>query len=150
MALCAWTQRLRRDPYQSAAVDVTGFALDGLNRFVAVGIDEYEAADLQLDYAVAEVHAVAHLLAPEFTGEPTCNVTEDEIRASLKALADERAAALLLMWSGHGRAEDGQLLLRTRDSAGELEVTEVIRHCVRSRAAQLLFLIDSCDAGQAV
>jgi tetratricopeptide (TPR) repeat protein len=124
--------------------------MDGVNRFVGVAIDEYEAADLQLDYAVAEVHAVARLLTPNFAGQPICNATEDEVRRHLKALADERATALVLVWSGHGRAEGGQLLLRTRESAGELEATEVIRHCVRSGAAQLLFLIDSCHAGQAV
>jgi hypothetical protein len=57
---------------------------------------------------------------------------------------------LVLLWSGHGVAEGGQLLLRTRDVGGEVEASEVVRRCVRSGAAQLLFMIDACHAGQGV
>lgn len=120
-----------------------------VSRFVGVGIDEYEAVE-PLGYAVAEVEAVAQRLSPCFVGEPVRDASEDDVRDKLKALAHEQAEVLVLLWAGHGVAEGGQLLLKTRDAGGEVEASEVVRRCVRSGASQLLLVVDVCHAGAGV
>jgi tetratricopeptide (TPR) repeat protein len=121
-----------------------------VSRFVGVGIDQYDDKTLdKLTYAVAEVEAVADLLKRDFVGEPVSadDVTADGIRSELMALADEGAGVLVLVWAGHAEVEGKQLLLKTRDFRGEIELNEVVRRCFRSGANQLLFVIDACHAG---
>ena len=74
-----------------------------LDRFVGVGVDEYEDAGLGLDYAVAEVQAVAQQLSPHFVGAPLINLTANQIRDELDTLPNSRPGVLVLLWLSHGR-----------------------------------------------
>ncbi|TWP50916.1 tetratricopeptide repeat protein [Lentzea tibetensis] len=114
--------------------------------FIGVGIDTYDVGLRRLDHAVADVSAVAECLSTSYEGEPLLNGTTDDVTRHLKSFegkADGRA--LVLLWSGHG-SNDAGLRLATRNDVDDLAAAEVIRRCVRSRANQLLFIIDTCQA----
>jgi tetratricopeptide (TPR) repeat protein len=122
-------------------------------RFVGVGIDQYEVLD-PLEFACAEVRGVAERLEPWFSVDLWCDadrVDSGVIRDGLASLREgSRPDSLILVWAGHGEVEGSQLLLRTRDQHGELDVNEIVRRCVRSGAPQLLIVIDTCYAGAGV
>ncbi|MCV7169077.1 tetratricopeptide repeat protein [Mycobacterium manitobense] len=79
-------------------------------------------------------------------GEPVINGTDEQIRKHLNTLPNTRPGALVLLWSGHGKARGQQLWLQAK--TGEVLATEVVSRCAESGAAQLLLLIDCCNAGQ--
>ena len=70
--------------------------MEGSRRFVGVGIDEYESAELQpLDYAVTDVEAVWQLLQPAFVGGPICNKEAQDALEHLKSLKHADAEVLV-------------------------------------------------------
>ena len=116
--------------------------------FVGVGIDHYDSSELaDLDYAVADVEAVANALSPAFVGEPLTDAELDVVNERLRSVRGSAdGGTLVLMWSGHG-TDLGGLRLATRDQADGVAASEVIRGCVLSGASQLLLVIDTCQAG---
>ncbi len=119
--------------------------------FVGVGIDHYDSSELaDLDYAVADVEAVANALSPAFVGEPLTDAELDVVNERLRSVRGSAdGGTLVLMWSGHG-TDLGGLRLATRDQADGVAASEVIRGCVLSGASQLLLVIDTCQAGAAL
>ncbi|WP_222598299.1 tetratricopeptide repeat protein, partial [Lentzea tibetensis] len=118
--------------------------------FIGVGIDEYDCDLANLTHAVADVKAVASLLSEGFDGEPLFNATTAEANEYLKSFKNQAGGRpLVLLWSGHGSNDEG-LMLATKDEADELAAATVIRHCVRSRANQLLLIIDTCQSEAAL
>ncbi len=119
-------------------------------RFVGIGIDVYEGHP-RLEHAVAEVTAVAEALSGEFAGEPLLDANEAKIREHLKAVSGCAArGSLVLLWCGHGVASGTRLLLQTSDDRGKVNAADVIAECTQSGANQLLFIIDTCQAGTGV
>ena len=125
-------------------------AVQRAGRFVGVGIDTYEGHG-PLEHAVAEVTAVAEALSGEFVGEPLLDADEAQIREHLKAVSGCVASgSLVLLWCGHGVASGTRLLLQTSDDRGKVNAADVIAECTQSGANQLLFIIDTCQAGTGV
>ncbi|MGI9002670.1 MAG: AAA family ATPase, partial [Pseudonocardia sp.] len=119
-------------------------------RFVGIGIDVYEGHP-RLEHAVAEITAVAEALSGEFAGEPLLDANEAKIREHLKAVSGCAArGSLVLLWCGHGVASGTRLLLQTSDDRGKVNAVDVIAECTQSGANQLLFIIDTCQAGTGV
>ena len=116
--------------------------------FVGVGVDHYDSAELaDLDYAVADVEAVAQALTPPFDGEPLTDADVAGVNKCLLSLKDRAdGGTLVMMWSGHG-TDLGGLRLATADQVDGVAASEVIRGCVLSGASQLLLVIDTCQAG---
>ena len=118
--------------------------------FVGVGIDAYDG-HAPLERPVAEVAAVAEALDGEFAGQTLFNADETQVREHLKAVPGYvRRGSLVLLWCGHGVASGTKLWLQTRDSGGEVNAVDVISRCAGSGANQLLFIIDTCQAGAGV
>ena len=121
--------------------------------FVGIGIDIYDDESLlNLDHAVADVTAVAELLADEFDGQPLINAELAKVATHLRSIKDAATGnSLVLLWSGHGHQDkDEELLLATSDDADGLAAREVIRQCGRSGANQLLLILDTCRAGATI
>ena len=125
--------------------------MERTGRFVGVGIDVYEGYQ-RLEHAVAEVKAVAVALGAEFAGEPLLDPDEATAREHLKSVAGclTDSGPLVLVWCGHGVASGTKLWLQTRDAGGEINAADVIARCVQSGANQLLFIVDTCQAGAGV
>ncbi|MFC0071254.1 hypothetical protein ACFFQW_46210, partial [Umezawaea endophytica] len=119
--------------------------------FVGVGIDHYDSSELaDLDYAVADVEAVAKALLPAFAGEPLIDPNRAAVQEHLESVhGGADGGTLVLLWSGHG-TDRGGLRLATRDKADGVAASEVIRDCVLSGASQLLLMIDTCQASAAL
>ncbi|MEO7195039.1 MAG: hypothetical protein ABIZ05_09470 [Pseudonocardiaceae bacterium] len=120
--------------------------MGGPGRFVGVGIDVYKGHE-RLAHAVAEVTTVAKLLSAEFAGEPLLDPDQAQVMNYLKTVPGcLDTGPLVLLWCGHGMRSGSMLRLATRDAGGEINAAEVIYHCVRSGANQLLFIVDTCQA----
>lgn len=117
-------------------------------RFVGVGIDAYEGHE-PLAHAVAEVKAVAEVLGEEFAGEPLLDPDQRQVTEYFETVPGcLDTGALVLLWCGHGVLSRSRLRLPTR--RGEIDAAEVIFQCVKSGANQLLFIVDTCQAGAGV
>jgi tetratricopeptide (TPR) repeat protein len=115
-------------------------------RFVGVGIDVYDSHE-PLEHAVAEVTAVAEVLGAEFVGEPLLDPDRAQVMNYLEAVAGcQDTGSLVMLWCGHGVQSGSMLRLATRDAGREINASEVIHHCVKSGANQLLFIVDTCQA----
>lgn len=113
-------------------------------RFVGVGIDVYDGHE-PLEHAVADVQAVAELLGAEFAGEPLLDPDQAQVMNYLETLPG-CTGPLVMLWCGHGAWKGSMLRLATRDAGREINAAEVIYHCTRSGANQLLFIVDTCQA----
>ncbi|MGH3933617.1 MAG: AAA family ATPase [Pseudonocardiaceae bacterium] len=119
-------------------------------RFVGVGIDVYDSHE-PLEHAVAEVRAVAELLRGEFAGEPLLDPDHAQVLNYLETLSGcPDTGPLVLLWCGHGVCSGSMLRLAARDAGREINAAEVIYHCVKSGANQLLFIVDTCQADTGV
>ncbi len=119
-------------------------------RFVGVGIDAYESHE-PLRHAVAEVTAVAEILGAEFAGEPLLDPDDALVREYLEAVPDGLGSgALVLLWCGHGVHSRSKLWLPTRNAGGKISAAEVIDWCAEAKAAQQLYIVDTCQAGAGV
>lgn len=122
----------------------------GRGRFVGIGIDSYPGTLSKLDHAVADVAAVAELLANHFDGEPLKDASTAAVTDHLESLAEQGdGVGLVLMWSGHG-VDTGELRLPTADKARGIAAHELVSLGVEVGAAQMLFILDTCQAGAAV
>ncbi len=118
--------------------------------FVGIGIDAYDSHE-PLQHAVAEVNAVAGVLRADFAGEPLLDPDLAHVVEHLKTVpACLDTGSLVMLWCGHGVQSGTKLWLQTRDARGEINAADVIARCAKSGANQLLFIVDTCQAGAGV
>ena len=118
--------------------------------FVGIGIDAYDSHE-PLCHALAEVKAVAEVLGADFAGEPLLDPDRAQVLEHLEKVPDCRdtAGSLVLLWCGHGVQSGTKLWLQTRDDR-KINAADVIARCAESGANQLLFIVDTCQAGAGV
>ncbi|SHJ47627.1 hypothetical protein SAMN02745244_02598, partial [Tessaracoccus bendigoensis DSM 12906] len=119
--------------------------------FAGVGISNY-VNHSTLPQAVADVEAVHKLLRiPERTPllDPDKDSVGDFVGSLHGAMPD--GGLIVFMWSGHGKLDGGLRLITADDDTHPdgVAFTEAIRPLVKSRAHQLLFMVDVCHAGEA-
>lgn len=131
---------------------------DGL--FLGVGVDHYVDPYLvDLPGSADEVRAIADLVGDHFgihvLRDPDEAAIVEELRANAGHFSDDAGAAVL-MWSGHGipGAGSNSLRLLAHDSRNEpsdgLDAVEVATRVAATGASQILMIIDTCYAGNAV
>ncbi|MEV5310351.1 tetratricopeptide repeat protein [Streptomyces sp. NPDC052610] len=125
-------------------------------RLAGIGIDEYTTkAHRPLAHAVSDVEALSELLNETFEGQILKNPTETDLRTFLKSLKRSLdGGPLVVVWSGHGVPSAAGLRLPATDSGADaddgLGVADVVGPCALSGANQLLFVFDTCFAGEAI
>ena len=86
-------------------------------RFVGVGVGAYERGHPGLDRAVADVEAVAGVLAGAFEcavlADPDERAAEDLLKGIRGSMPD--GGSLVVLWSGHGVPSDLPRVFRTAD-----------------------------------
>ena len=129
--------------------------------FLGVGIGSYEH-NADLDHAVPEITALHELMGDRVSGEPLVDrPTDDQVSGPTEvAIRDYLRAAkgtahsgrLLVAWAGHALSEGGTLWLLGSDSEPSqgLTIAEVVRLCAAAGASQVLIVLDTCFAGEAV
>jgi len=128
--------------------------------FLGVGIDHYISDQLDdLSGAADEVTALATLVGDHFTTEVLRDADVQTIRDELRSRRDHFesvAGALMIVWSGHGRAglEGNGLRLLASDSEDRptdgIDAVQLATDGAATGANQILFVIDTCFAGNAL
>jgi len=125
-------------------------------RFVGVGIDTYKHFDLlegipklvEISEVLEQAGYVAHLVK-----NPNDNQAEKSLTKLLPAggLPD---ATLVVLWSGHGETtETGLRLITSSAKPGEGSTRtsrQLVEFVMRTKAKQILILLDTCYSGAAV
>ncbi|CAL9442791.1 hypothetical protein SUDANB105_02267 [Streptomyces sp. enrichment culture] len=125
-------------------------------RLAGIGIAEYTTkAHRPLAHAVSDVEALSELLNETFEGQILKNPTETHLRTFLKSLKRSLdGGPLVVVWNGHGVPSAAGLRLPATDSGADaddgLGVADVVGPCALSGANQLLFVFDTCFAGEAI
>ncbi|MFF4340602.1 tetratricopeptide repeat protein [Kitasatospora sp. NPDC001540] len=126
-------------------------------RYVGIGVGDYTGgAHRNLAHAADDAVALREVLGDSLVGEPLVNPDESELRAFLKSLKRSmpEGGPLIVLWSGHGFLAPGGLRLPATDSGADPDdgfaVADVVTPCALSGANQLLFVFDTCFAGEAV
>lgn len=128
--------------------------------FIGVGVDHYTSPDLPtLAFSVDEVTVVSELVGDHFDVRLLCDASHAKIQHELRERANhysEVDGAAVLMWSGHGISGVGPHTLRllahdSRNEPGEgFDPVEVATRCAATGAHQVLLIIDTCYAGNAI
>ncbi len=126
---------------------------DGVDRlFVGVGVSEYAVNDT-LPRAAKDVAAVRKQLGFAQL-DPLTSPTWLEANDLLDSVKNRlpNGGLVVFMWSGHGFLKAGlRLLTRDDDKKSDgLGFAEAIRPVAQSGAHQLLFIVDTCHAGEAI
>ena len=127
-------------------------------RYVGVGIGTYtEKKFPPLPGAPAEVRQIAELLGARGVHTTVAAATTEtgliaELRQVLPAQPESGEGQLVLLWAGHGdRLPDDLLRLVAEDTAKDdaalLTAEYVAKVAVRSGAAQVLLIFDTCFSG---
>jgi hypothetical protein len=133
------------------------------NLFVGIGIGKYDHLR-PLERAVPDVEAVEERLAKDGFVAATCldSAHETVVRSLLAALQRDglgrSGTVLVLLWAGHASQNEdtGSLRLfatanREDDPDGAvMTADEVAELAARTRASQILILLDACNSGSAV
>jgi tetratricopeptide (TPR) repeat protein len=137
---------------------VDGDPADAL--FIGVGIDHYtHLPELELAGSADEVQTIAELVGDHFSPRILRDADEADIGTTLRDCAghfSEAAGAVVLMWSGHGipGADATSVRLLAHDSlsnsSGGIDAAEVATKVAATGANQILFIVDTCYAGNAV
>jgi hypothetical protein len=123
--------------------------------YVGVGVSATrEGLAGHLDQAVPDVEELARLLGEAFTSKVLTDPAEEDVRRLLRSLPDSSPGVpLVVAWSGHAVGLPAGLRLLACDSparaAAGVGVADLMASCAESGASQLLFVIDTCFAGQA-
>ncbi|MFB6392095.1 tetratricopeptide repeat protein [Polymorphospora lycopeni] len=127
--------------------------------FLGIGVGSYDGdRHPLLRRAVPDVEALGELLGTAFTPLLVPDPDEDQVRQRLRALETTPTIggddALVLLWSGHGRAAPNGLRLLARDSgtspAAGIGVDDIAGYIAVSGASQLLLILDTCFSGKAL
>ncbi|MGQ9411148.1 caspase family protein [Mycolicibacterium gilvum] len=126
--------------------------------FIGVGIDHY--TDLpELVGSADEVQAIAELVGDHFNPRVLRDADEATIATTLRDYAghfSQDAGGVVLMWSGHGIPGSGSTSVRLlagdslNDPSGGIDAVEVATKVAATGANQILFIVDTCYAGNAV
>ena len=132
----------------------------GEGLFIGVGVDRYSSTDLtDLNGCTDEVQAIAQLVGGHFDTrilrDPDEATVQRELRDRAGHFAD-RTGAAIVMWSGHGIPGVGPSTLKllahdSRNDPGEgFDAVEVAARAAATGANQILLIVDTCYAGNAV
>jgi Caspase domain len=132
----------------------------GQGLFIGVGIDRYTSPDLpNLSGSADEVQTIAELVGDHFgtriLRDPDEATVQRELRDSAGQFPDNEGSAVL-MWSGHGvpGASANTLRLLAHDSRNDpsegFDAVDVASRVAATGANQILLIIDTCYAGNAV
>ncbi|MFT4393819.1 AAA family ATPase [Gordonia lacunae] len=124
--------------------------------FVGVGVDNYDDPGLEnLSTPIREVHKIAGVLGDSdvYILEDPRGYEVDELLLSLRGKLRSSAGNTLMVWSGHGLANDNPPDVRLLQSDSDATAIsghgarEIIRKCAAIGCSQLLCVIDTCSSG---
>ena len=132
-----------------------------MRRALMVGIDKYDnypAASLR--GCVNDARRIANILSHHYDGSPnfSCqlllsppdSVTQVALRRGIQLLFQDDPEVALFYFSGHGTVNNLGGYLVTRDARSYDEgvgMTDVLTYANRSRAREVVVIIDSCHSG---
>lgn len=128
-----------------------------LRRALLVGIDTYNTFN-PLGGCVKDVHRVQPLLAKHENGDPNfdCVVrdtaTRDSLIEDVQACVAPGADLALLYFAGHGRQDDNDVSLCTRDGTSAtpgLSMSQIMTEIQNSQVAEVIVILDCCFSGAA-
>jgi Caspase domain len=126
--------------------------------FIGVGIDRYAHLPELLGSA-DEVQTIAELVGDHFVARLLRDADEAAIGTALRDCAghfSDEAGGVVFMWSGHGIPGAGSTSVRLlandslNDPSGGIDAVEVVTKVAATGANQILFIVDTCHAGNAV
>ncbi|BBX47688.1 hypothetical protein GCM10009641_18860 [Mycobacterium cookii] len=128
--------------------------------FIGVGVDHYTSPDLpDLVGSADEVQTIAELVGDHFGVRILRDADEAAVQGALRDCAghfSDDEGGVVLMWSGHGAPGADSTSVRLlahdsrNDSSGGIDAVEVASKVAATGAHQILFIVDTCHAGNAV
>ncbi|MEO8528614.1 MAG: ATP-binding protein [Pseudolysinimonas sp.] len=124
--------------------------------FVGVGIDNYEHFEMLA--GITQVVEMSKILKGKgFATRLAKDLSDGQVEPRLRTLLPADALSggtLVVLWSGHGLYQYGELRLITRSAERDWTptrtATQLVAYALNTRASQILIILDTCYAGGAI